>query len=266
MPESEAPAVPRPAATVMLVRDGADAVEVFMMKRNVGGAFAGLHVFPGGKVDATDHAEELEAICDGLTDAEASAILGVERGGLAYWVACIRECFEEAGVLLARDGQGNICDAGADGAELAQCRQQLRDNAMDMAQLAQRLGVTLAADALAYASHWITPAIEKRRFDTRFFVAKAPRQAASHDGEELVDSLWINPGKALEEHRLGALNLILPTIRNLEGIDGFATSAELLAEKAKNDADSVPTILPKFVKIDGTWQGLLPGDPGYDDH
>ena len=100
----DAHAVPlSPAATVMLVRDGAGGLEVFMLRRALGASFAGgVYVFPGGRVDAADHAAELEAICDDLDDAQASAQLGVDRGGLAYWVAAIRECFEEAGVLLAR--------------------------------------------------------------------------------------------------------------------------------------------------------------------
>ncbi|NDF84659.1 MAG: hypothetical protein EB144_06255, partial [Actinobacteria bacterium] len=93
----------RPAATVMLIRDVADGFEVFMLQRTHSAAFAGgMYVFPGGRVDATDGAEALEPYCDGLNDHEASAILQIPNSGLAYWVAAIRECFEEAGVLLAR--------------------------------------------------------------------------------------------------------------------------------------------------------------------
>ncbi len=105
----DAHAVPlSPAATVMLVRDGADGLEVFMLRRALGASFAGgVYVFPGGRVDAADHAAELEAICDDLDDRQASARLGLDRGGLAYWVAAIRECFEEAGVLLARPVDGD---------------------------------------------------------------------------------------------------------------------------------------------------------------
>jgi 8-oxo-dGTP pyrophosphatase MutT (NUDIX family) len=87
----------------MLVRDGDDGAEVFMLRRTLDAAFAGgMYVFPGGRVDDADHAEDLEPICDGLDDERASAVLGLRHGGLAYWVAAVRECFEEAGVLLAR--------------------------------------------------------------------------------------------------------------------------------------------------------------------
>ena len=101
----------RDAATVLLVRDaegegdglGPGGVEVCMLRRNLASEFvAGAYVFPGGSVDPEDEGPEAEAFCEGLTDKEASAILGVESGGLAYWVAALRECFEEAGVLVAR--------------------------------------------------------------------------------------------------------------------------------------------------------------------
>ncbi|MHB1447445.1 MAG: NUDIX hydrolase, partial [Acidimicrobiales bacterium] len=105
---STAPTI-RDAATVMLVRDGADGTEVFMLRRNLNSDFVGgAYVFPGGAVDPADREAELEPLCSGRTDAEASSLLSVESGGLAYWAAAIRECFEEAGVLLAYDRTGTI--------------------------------------------------------------------------------------------------------------------------------------------------------------
>src|SRR3954467_244323 len=100
----------RDAATVMLVRDGADGngpLEVFMLRRNLNSDFVGgAYVFPGGAVDEADRHADLEAICEGRSDDQASAMLGVDSGGLAYWVAAIRESFEEAGRLLAHRGGG----------------------------------------------------------------------------------------------------------------------------------------------------------------
>ena len=94
--------VPQDAATVMLVRDEPAGMEVFMLRRNLNSDFiGGAYVFPGGKVDDADRTGDLSAVCDGRTDEDASDLLGVDCGGLAYWVAAIRECFEEAGVLLA---------------------------------------------------------------------------------------------------------------------------------------------------------------------
>ena len=106
----------RDAATVMLVRDGNAGLEVFMVRRTLSAAFAGgMYVFPGGAVDAADGGAEVEPLCDGVTDAAASAQLELPAGGLAFWVAAIRECFEEAGVLLARqDGTGDDDPTGSE--------------------------------------------------------------------------------------------------------------------------------------------------------
>ena len=103
----EAPAEPKPAATVLLVRDiEGEGIEVFLIERAAKTNFGGAYVFPGGKVDLEDSSEHLSEICRGVSDKDASSALGIESGGLAYWVAVIRECFEEAGILLAyrRDG------------------------------------------------------------------------------------------------------------------------------------------------------------------
>src|SRR5579862_8909422 len=102
--------VPRPAATLMLVRDSAEGerpMEVLMVRRNLKSDFVGgAHVFPGGTLDEEDSSPDTEAWCAGLSSAEADRILGTHEDGLAYWIAAIRECFEEAGILLARDRTG----------------------------------------------------------------------------------------------------------------------------------------------------------------
>ena len=101
--------VPRDAATVMLVRDGATGMEVCMQRRNLNSDFVGgAYVFPGGAVDPGDVSPELEEICEGRSDHDASKQLGIEAGGLSFWVAAVRECFEEAGVLLAIDGNDQV--------------------------------------------------------------------------------------------------------------------------------------------------------------
>ena len=132
----------RPAATVMLIRDVVDGFEVFMLQRTHNAAFAGgMYVFPGGKVDATDGAQALEPFCDGLDDFEASAILQIPNGGLAYWVAAIRECFEEAGVLLARDTKTNQTVAFENAAtqnRFAAARSAVHDSSMNIIELCQR--------------------------------------------------------------------------------------------------------------------------------
>ena len=150
----------RQAATVMLVRDGADGLEVFMLRRNPRSEFVpGQFVFPGGAVDAEDRDDPgLEAVCIGLDDATASQRIGVDHGGLAYWVAAVRECFEEAGVLLARNGADHV---SFDDYETAQrfgtLRRQVYDGELRLAQMCLDEGLVLELDDLRYVSHWITP-------------------------------------------------------------------------------------------------------------
>ncbi|MFM8015896.1 MAG: NUDIX hydrolase [Actinomycetota bacterium] len=167
----------RPASTVMLVRDVPSDIEVFMLQRTTSAVFAsGMYVFPGGRVDDVDAAAELDELCDGMSDAEASDLLRVPSGGLAYWVAAIRECFEEAGVLLARDQRGEYVSLGDTDAQarFGELRHRVHDGQLSLAELCRRENLRLAVDAIRYVSHWITPVGEKRRFDTRFFVAVAP--------------------------------------------------------------------------------------------
>ncbi|MFM7307624.1 MAG: NUDIX hydrolase, partial [Actinomycetota bacterium] len=180
----------RPASTVMLVRDAPSDIEVFMLQRTTSAVFAsGMYVFPGGRVDDVDAAAELDELCDGMSDAEASDLLRVPSGGLAYWVAAIRECFEEAGVLLARDQRGEYVSLGDTDtqARFGELRHRVHDGQLSLAELCRRENLRLAVDAIRYVSHWITPVGEKRRFDTRFFVAVAPSaQDPLHDDKETV--------------------------------------------------------------------------------
>ena len=243
--------VPRPAATVMLVRDTKSGVEVFLMERSAHGMFGGLHVFPGGKVDDADHARRWSGHSRGPDDAAASAILGVEEGGLSYWVACIRECFEEAGVLLARgkDGRTLRLRSPKMRARYAVWRDRLNANEDEVLEaMCREEKLTLATDQLAYVSHWITPLGQPRRYNTRFFVARAPaNQEALHDGHETVESAWMRPETALERFRAGRLNLISPTYKNLEAIAGYATTQDLLEAKRKVDPATIPTIRPRII-------------------
>lgn len=257
----------RPAATVMLLRDHPDeGLQVFMLQRTLSAAFArGMYVFPGGRVDPADAAQEVESVCQRLDDAEASAILGVRSGGLAYWVAAIRECFEEAGVLLAADpatGSG----PGAAVADRAAERALVHAGELSMVDLCRRLGTSLLPGTMHYVSHWITPVGESRRFDTRFFLAPAPAdQVPVHDDSETVDSLWISPSEALRRHDRRELAMIPPTIANLQMIDGHGTVAEACAAAA---AMPRPTAIEPRLRIDGEGRVvgvILPGEPGFDD-
>jgi 8-oxo-dGTP pyrophosphatase MutT (NUDIX family) len=268
----------RDAATVMLVRDApegtahAGELEVFMLLRNLQSDFVGgAYVFPGGGVDDHDRRADLEAVCEGRSDADASAQLGVESGGLAFWVAAIRESFEEAGVLLAYDGADDGSgaelirfDDEATVARFAAHRAEVDRGDRRLVEVCQAEGLQLAVDTMYYFAHWITPEGPTRRYDTRFFVARAPAgQVPLHDDREVIANLWIRPSDALAQHRAGEFDLILPTMRSLTALARFVTADELLAAAAA--IGEVPTILPRIVKDQGGVRIVLPGDPGYDD-
>ena len=267
-------AVARPAATIMLVRDadhgGAAALEVCMLRRHLDSDFVGgAYVFPGGKVDDEDRSAAAGEACAGRSDAEASAMLDVPAGGLAYWVGALRECFEEAGVLLAYQGDGTTVvpvDLASPEARrrLAASRAALNAGEIGFLELLLSARLQLAADRVHYFSHWITPEGAPKRYDTRFFVAALPPgQVPVHDEHETVDTVWVQPADALARAEAGEFDVIFPTMKNLQAISRFATSGELLAAAAA--VERVPTVLPRVVADHRGLRILLPGDPGYDE-
>jgi 8-oxo-dGTP pyrophosphatase MutT (NUDIX family) len=201
-----------------------------------------MYVFPGGRVEASD-GEDIDH---------------------AHRVAAIRECFEEAGVLLALDGDGRHV---SDGHVALDARQAVYDGSIDVLDLCREHGLELAVDELAFVSHWITPKGETaRRFDTRFYVAPAPpEQDHTHDDNETIDSLWISPAAALERQAKGELVMMPPTTANLRFLAGFSTVDDAMAESARMPPP--PCILPKIRRDEsGHIVGVaLPGDDDYDD-
>lgn len=247
-----------PAATVMLIRDRNQCLEVLMAKRSTKSPFGDIYVFPGGKIDASDHNHDLYERCKGLSDIEASALLGLEEDGLAYWVAVARECFEEVGIIL---GKGIFSNG-----RLSDDRVLLNKGKLSYNDLLKKYNATIETENIAYCAHWITPIIEPKRFSTRFFITIAPNKIEGwHDGFELTDSLWIKPADALQKHRAGKFNIIMPTIKNLEVLNSFSSSEDAMAHFQNLPAGSIQTILPKFYKENNKWVGLLPGDEGYDE-
>ena len=267
---NEAPTIPQPAATVLLVRDTQDdGIEVFLIERAAKTNFGGAYVFPGGKVDLEDSSSEISEICQGVSDEDASSALGIEKGGLAYWAAVIRECFEEVGILLAyrKDGSNFDPKDESENDRFINYRKRLNDGEKVLAEMCESEDLFLASDRLAYLAHWITPKIEKRRYDTRFFIAQAPEgQEGIHDGSESVNSIWIKPEEALKQFEEGKLLMIMPTIKNLESICGFTNTKELLENKNAINPYHIATIEPKFFMENGKMVGLMPGDEGYEDH
>lgn len=254
---------PSPAATVTLVRDAPRGLEVLMMQRSLNLKFMpGVYVFPGGALDPADSSPEMHALCAGLEDAAASSALGVERGGLAYWVAAIREAFEEAGILLAYDASGGIVALNGDAADRYRAhRRTLDERHGNFGAIVQGEGLRLATDRLTYFGHWITPVGAPRRYDTRFFLAVAPeRQEAKHDNHETIAHIWMRPQEALDLCAKETLNMRFPTIRTLEQFTQCTTAAELVAALS-----SKRVVRPLLPRISREGRSLLPGDPGYEE-
>lgn len=259
------PSHPRPAATIILARDSAHGIEVFMMKRTTAVTFAkGMHVFPGGGVDASDHAQDMHALCIGVDDARASAQLGIERGGLAYWIAAIRECFEEAGLMIGyRSDQALLPLDATDAQKLAALRLELAENNLSFAQLLEREQLRAATDQLIYYSHWITTPGRPRRYDTRFFIAPAPaEQIAMHDNSETVAHLWVRPGNALELFKRGEIDLMFPTIKTLESLVQFGRVEDLLSH-ARTKPQIAATTPHVSTARDGSIRMLIQSDYAY---
>jgi 8-oxo-dGTP pyrophosphatase MutT (NUDIX family) len=258
--------LPRPAATVITVRDGANGYEILMLRRNLNSDFVGgAYVFPGGRVDETDAGARAERLSYGLGDDQASRRLALDSGGLAYYVACLRELFEEAGLLVVctRDGAPIHLSDDATIQRLAMSRRDVNAGTLDFLEVLEREGLVLDLRGLEYVAHWVTPSGFSRRFDTRFFVVRAPLdQVATHDAGETVADQWIRPRDALDAHARGELEMMPPTIRNLEAIAHLTTSQEVI-EYAQSLRDVV-RVEPRIVTRNGEVRLLMPGDDGYD--
>ena len=257
------PATPKPSATLILLRDAVEGVEVFLMRRtDQAAAFSGAYVFPGGAVDPHDHAEHWQSL--GINDADASRQLDLERGGAAYALAAIRECFEEAGLLLAHDASGapvrlNVVGSATDQEGL---RKALAAGEINFVRFCLEHQLRPAIDQLIYVDHWITPFAEKRRFDVRFFLAAAPaEQIASHDNSETVAHAWLKPADALQRFKAGEILLVTPTVKTLEALAAHHSVAEIVAHFSR--PRTIRSTLPYIARDNKGKRVLLPGDYAY---
>jgi 8-oxo-dGTP pyrophosphatase MutT (NUDIX family) len=251
-----------PASTVLMLRDGANGLEVFMVVRHHAVDFAsGALVFPGGKLDPADTDP---AIRSRITGAEGAKELSDEE--LGFRVSAIREAFEESGVLLCRPrGSDDFVDQTHLDALSATYRKALEQHEVTMAEMLEREDLILAEDALIHFAHWITPKkIFPKRFDTHFFIVAAPAgHLALHDGREAVDSLWTTPGGAIAEYKAGQKNVVFATRLNLSKLGRSDTVAGALAAAA---ADTIVTVLPELGETDDGPVLRIPMEAGYNVH
>jgi 8-oxo-dGTP pyrophosphatase MutT (NUDIX family) len=247
---------PLPSATILLVRDGARGLEVFMVKRHHRIDFAeSAMVFPGGKLEAGDADPGLRALCRGASyydDAELTCRVGA-----------IRETFEECGVLLARPRGEQALVSGERLREIeTRHREALDAHSIAMPELVAAEDLELACDLLVPFAHWITPVFMPKRFDTWFYLVDAPPDhVAVHDGHESVDSAWIRPGDAVAEEEAGRLTIIFPTMMQVKKLGRSDTTARAL-EAARDD--TIVTVLPSVTKTDAGPVMRIPAEAGYD--
>lgn len=257
------------AATVIVLREAALGFEVFLVQRHRNSGFmANVYVYPGGKLDQSDCSEQAACRVRGLTAADACKRLNIVPSsflGLGLFLAGVRETFEESGILLAcRSGSEQWIDLTSE-AQVARrfenYRRELISGDISLTEVAEREDLVISLENIGYFAHWITPYVENRRFDTRFFVTiLPPNQRPLHDAVETTDSVWIRPEDALKRYLSNNLLLSPPTIRTLEQLAEFP-SAQAVIEDAK--IRKPPAILPYIRQFDGITQMLMPGDVDY---
>jgi 8-oxo-dGTP pyrophosphatase MutT (NUDIX family) len=256
------PVEPRHAATVVLMRDAEGGPEVYLLRRAASMSFAaGAFVFPGGSVDLRDQQIEDEFWVGPPPGHWAEALTSDEPLARALVCAAVRETFEESGVMLAGpDADSIVADTSDDSWESD--RLALLDRSLSLADLLRRRGLVLRADLLRAWAHWLTPEIEPKRFDTRFFVAALPAGQVTRDvGGEADRVEWMRPADALAGAEAGEMMLMPPTIAQLQEVSSYPTVADVLAA---GDDREVQRILPKLtVDADDRLHFLMPHDPGY---
>lgn len=236
---------PKPAATLILVRDAKDAVEVFCVERSGKSAFmGGAIVFPGGKVDPSDS-----------DDSWLEHVVDVDASLRSHRLAACRESLEEAAILPV--------DGGALGdTELETLRRTHADDKAALRSFLASRGLRIDLRALHPFSHWVTPTAESRRYDTYFFIAKAPEgQTGAHDQTETTASFWATPAEVLRRFLAGEVQLAPPTHRTLEILSTCKSSQDVLALASNANLDP---ICPRLIPQEDTVALVLPGDPEHD--
>ena len=255
MSESRAPEENsiRPASTAIILRDTADGLQVFMVVRHHQIDFAsGAFVFPGGKVDPIDH---------DIASTQAIPTVGLHPAP-SFWIAAIRETFEEAGLMLARkEGEQELLAAQETHTLVERHRSDVVAGKLPFSEILREHNLTPALDLLVPFAHWITPTTQKKRFDTHFFLVTAPViQFGAHDGGEAVEGVWTTPRQALAEADAGQRIMLPPTRLNLEKLAQDDTVKDAVASAR---AAKVVTVLPRVEQVNGGRKLHLPIEAGY---
>ncbi|MEV0946177.1 NUDIX hydrolase [Rhodococcus sp. NPDC049939] len=252
---------PKDASTVILIRDvaadaGSSGIEVFLLRRVAGMAFAGgMTVFPGGGVDPSDARAEVRWAGPPV-EWWAQRLSTDAALARALVCAAVRETFEECGVLLAGPSPDTVVE---DTSHYAQARVRLENRELSFSDFLERENLVLRADLLRPWANWITPIGERRRYDTRFFVAAAPNgQVADGATSEAEEVAWLSPADALAQWQRGSSILLPPTWSQLEALSAFGSVAEVLAAEPE-----IPVILPTLITDREPIRVEFPGQDGY---
>ena len=218
---------PKDASTLVIMRHpekGVAGPEVLMLLRSPESPFVpSSYVFPGGGMDDADCAQD---IFNSWAEPDPGQIktvaekIGSEDMARALWVTCVRETFEETGILYAYRCGGGFFSTEKDGDMLSYYRERINRGELPFVKMVRDEKMALAADRIGFLSHWVTPFFSPIRYSAYFFSAMAPDgQVAVHDGREIVDHLWISPSEALRRNRRGSFRMVFPTIATLEEVD-----------------------------------------------
>ncbi len=243
------PVAPRPAATIVLLRDGAAGLELLLMRRNRRAGFVpGAWVFPGGRVDGSDAGPDVLTHVDDLDVQSAETRLSLPGGdppAIAYYLAALREAFEETGIVVGAGPHGEPPATAAESPEVDAVRDELMQDRISFGGALERLGCRIAGGEVEYIAHWITPEPEPRRYDTRFFAAHVqPGATPIVDPREMSDAVWITPARALDRLDRGELPMVFPTIKTIEQLAPHGSATDALRFFAES---TVRTILPTLV-------------------
>jgi 8-oxo-dGTP pyrophosphatase MutT (NUDIX family) len=244
------PVAARPAATVVLLRGGPNGLEVLLLRRTRSAGFVpGAYVFPGGRVDSSEADPEVLKRLSGMTSEVAAGRLELFVGdtpAVAYYLAALREAFEETGILVAIDGRRQPIPSAAADAGLARLQDALLAERVTFERVLHEAHARLDGAAVEYIAHWITPVIEARRYDTRFFAAEVPPGTGFRlSPKEMTDGIWITPEGALDRQKEGSMPMVFPTIKTLQDLAGYDTPFDALRSFR---ARKIREILPKLVR------------------
>ena len=246
---SHPPVPAKPAATIALLRDSPSRMEVLLLKRDRNASFVpGAYVFPGGRVDPADWTKQTLASVDGLTTETAATrlgLVGTSPPAIAYYIAALREAFEETGILVGVGPNAQAPPTAAASVEVEVLRNGLMEGSVSFNEALKHLSCRIDGSSIEYLAHWITPEREPRRFDTRFFAARVQTDAEPiFDPREMTEARWLSPKEALARNQGGTLPMIFPTIDTLQRLADYITVGDAL--RGIGDT-SIPTLMPKLV-------------------